>query len=83
MATISVEVEIGDFDLDDILKYLLKISNGAYFPKNDIIDFIKKLQLKLPDEEKTITSKVEEWKNELWPAIREKCSLEQLESLLK
>ena len=86
MALKEVEIYIEDFNDDEILNEAAEIYNRlsktGYKPKMEMLDnFLKKLKQPSRKCEK-ISSKVDQWKDELWPLIKEKYSLEQLEALL-
>jgi hypothetical protein len=86
MAYVSVNVDIDEFDTEEIFDAtllrikLLKKSNHKD-AKNEIKEFLKKLGLISYDILPNNT-KVDDWKDELWPQIKAKYSLEELEKMI-
>ena len=84
MANISVNVDIDldEFDLEEILKHLKHVYGTNKFRERiSINDFVKELATGLPVKE-TSSSMIDNWKDELWPLIKDKYTLEQLEAFL-
>jgi hypothetical protein len=72
---VEVDVDLDDFDLDELLEELRdRIENKLNGKKNkeDILDFFDDL---IPSKSLNSTM-VDDWKDELWPMIKEKFSIE-------
>lgn len=83
MAYINIEIDLSEFDKSDIVDYIKKCkhinnarNNGFIADVKEAIGGIRR------DEGRPNTSKVDQWKDELWPKIKEKYSLEELENIL-
>ena len=78
---VTVDVDLNDIDLEDMFKHIVKkAKQGNTHEKKHIYEFRKTLAID-PSLVTENYSKVDEWKDELWPKIKQKLSLEQLEAL--
>lgn len=83
MASVTIEVDLNDFDISEIGNYLLRKRNSTRkYDQQQSAELIKLLFGGRKDIGPENLSKVDQWKNELWPQIRDKYSLEQLETFL-
>ncbi len=81
MPYVQVEVDLDDIDLQDMFNHIVKVAiRGNINEKKQIGEFRRTLALD-PSLVVINNSKVDEWKDELWPRIKQKLSLEQLEAL--
>lgn len=83
MAYINVEVDLSEFDKSDIVDYIKQCKKSNTNRNNGFISDIKEAVGGIRrDEGLPNTSKVDQWKDELWPKIKEKYTLEELEKLI-
>lgn len=82
---VEVDIDLDEFDNEDILDRAEEIIKKAEL---GVSGYDKKLSIEFRNaiHSPSFTpnvSKVDEWKDELWPLIKAKLSLEELEALIK
>jgi hypothetical protein len=83
MAYINIDVDLSEFQLEDITNYIVnKAKRNHERDRKTILSMKKELGGIRKDEGEPNTSKVDQWKDDLWPELKQKFTLEQLETFL-